>query len=293
MSPWTLRCGALRRVLLIATVLIVSGCSATQLMYENAGTLIRWRATSYLDVHGEQSRQLDARIAAFLAWHRAAALPQYPAIAEEAGNRLARGLSRDDLEWAWTRGRAQLGESLRHAATQVAPLLDQLDAAQLTHLEQRIAEDNRKFAEENLAGSAAKRRAERAKRNVKRLQEWFGTLSAEQRERVRAYSERAPLTEALRDADRRRRQAELVALLRKREATKRLADWAEGWDRGRAPEYEAASRAQRVAFFELLLEIDRLLTPEQRTEAVTRLREFARDFSALAQAAGAGEPGKR
>lgn len=293
MSATSLRSGGLRRVLLLAAVLLVSGCSATQFMYENAGTLIRWRATSYLDVHGEQSRELDARIAAFLAWHRAGALPQYPPIAEEAGKRLARGLSRDDLDWAWARGRAQLGESLRQAAVQVAPLLDQLDGGQLTHLEQRIAEDNRKFAEENLAGSEAKRRAERAKRNVKRLQEWFGTLSAEQRERVRLYSERTPLTDALRDADRRRRQAELLAMLRKREAIRRLADWAEGWDRGRAPEYEAASQAQRAAFFELLLEIDRLLTPEQRAEAVTRLREFARDFAALAQGPGAAEPGRR
>lgn len=274
----------LHGLLALAAAALLGGCSATQFMYENAGTLIRWRATSYLDVHGEQARQLDARIEAFLAWHRAQALPQYVRFAEEAGTRLARGLSREDLEWAWSRGRAELSVSLRQAATAAAPLLDQLDSAQIAHLEARIAEDNRKFAEEHLEGSEAKRRAERAKRNVKRLQEWFGTLTPQQRERVQRYSERAPLTEVLRDADRRRRQAELLAMVRKREATRRLADWADAWDRGRAPQYEAAAAAQRAAFFELLLELDRSLSAEQRSEAVARLAEYARDFTLLARA---------
>lgn len=280
---------ALRRLIAAAALVLLAGCSATQFMYDNAGALIRWRATSYLDVHGEQSRQLDARIAGFLAWHRVSALPQYAVLAEAAALRFARGLVREDLDWAWARGREQLGESLRSAAREVAPLLDQLDAAQIAHLESRIAEDNRKFFEENLEGSEAKRRGERAKRNVKRLQEWFGTLNDEQRARVQAYSARAPLTDALRDADRRRRQVALLAMIRKREAGQRLADWAEGWDRGRAPAYEAASRAQRTAFVGLLLEIDRLLSAEQRGEAVTRLREFAREFSSLAQ--GPMKPG--
>ncbi|MDA0224744.1 MAG: DUF6279 family lipoprotein, partial [Proteobacteria bacterium] len=243
----------LRALLAAAGLVLLAGCSATQFMYDNAGTLIRWRATSYLDVHGEPSRQLDARIAGFLAWHRASALPQYAVLAEAAALRFARGLAREDLDWAWMRGREQLGESLRSAARAIAPLLDQLDAAQIAHLESRLAEDNRKFSEENLEGSEAKRRSERAKRMVKRLQEWFGTLNDAQRERVQAYSARAPLTDALRDADRRRRQTALLELIRKRAAGNGLADWAEGWDRGRAPAYEAASRAQRAALFDLLL----------------------------------------
>ena len=32
--------------------LVLSGCSAMRIAYDNADTFLRWRATSYLDVHG-------------------------------------------------------------------------------------------------------------------------------------------------------------------------------------------------------------------------------------------------
>ena len=43
-------------------------------------------------------------------------------------------------------------EGLRAAATESAPLLDRLTNEQLAHLERRLAEENRKFAKDNLAG---------------------------------------------------------------------------------------------------------------------------------------------
>jgi len=126
---------------------------------------------------------------------------------------------------------------------------------------------------------------------VTRLEEWFGALSAPQRAAVRRYSEAAPLTGALRAQDRRRRQAELLQILRSRSAQRRLADWAAGWDRGRAPEYAQASRAHREAYYDMLLAIDRTLSAEQRAATAARFRRFALDFQQLAQApaSGAGE----
>jgi hypothetical protein len=52
-------------------------------------------------VHEEQSEELDARTAAFVAWHRANALPVYAKLAGEAAARLERGLSREDLVWGY------------------------------------------------------------------------------------------------------------------------------------------------------------------------------------------------
>jgi hypothetical protein len=65
------------RICLLFLVLLIGGCSSTRLAYNNADLMLRWRATSFLDVHGAQSAELDARIASFLSWHRGHALPQY------------------------------------------------------------------------------------------------------------------------------------------------------------------------------------------------------------------------
>jgi len=85
----------------------------------------------------------------------------------------------------------------------------------------------------------------------------------------------------MRDRDRRRRQAELVAMLRAREARKRLADWAVAWERDREPAYAAAIGDWRAANAGMLAALDKTLTAEQRRAAAARLRGFAADFEQL------------
>jgi hypothetical protein len=269
-------------VLLAAGVL--SGCSAMRVGYDNADTFLRWRLTSYLDVHGEDSDQLDEAIEAFLQWHRLRALPEYQRIADEAATRLARGLSREDLVWGYDSLIAQSRQALRVAAIEIAPLLDRLDEEQIRHIEGRFAEDNRKFAREYLRGSEAERRARRLERNIERMEDWVGRLSDEQVERVRQYSGRAPLFDEHRDRDRKRLQAEFLAVVRAREAQKRLPELAANWDRGRDAEYRTANAALLQEYYAMVLDIDRALSAEQRAKAVARLRSFAEDFSALAAA---------
>jgi len=282
-------------VLLVAA-LAVGGCSATRVAYDNAGTLLRWRAASYLDVHGEQAKALERSIARLLSWHRADALPQYVRLAEESATRIARGLSHEDLVWGYDSLRAQVRESVLAAAAQAADLLDRLDSAQIAHLQQRLEEDNRRFAEEHLAGSPEERHARRTKRNVALLEDWLGTLTDEQAKLVRQYSGRVPLAlDELRDRRRQRLQSEFMQLVRTRQARARLAGFAAQIvprsDDALEPSYAAALRATTTAYFDMLLELDRSLSPRQRSRAVARMRALAADFTQLAQA-GAG-PGER
>jgi uncharacterized protein DUF6279 len=271
----------------LAAGALLSGCSALRLAYDNADTYLRWRAGSYLDVHGPAADELDERIDAFFDWHRAAALPHYARLAEEAAKRLDDGLSPQDVVWGYDALQTHARESLRQAAVQIAPMLDKLDAKQIAHLEKRLADDNRRFARENLSGSEAERRARRAKRMQDRLEEWVGKLTRAQVERVKQYAERAPLTDEYRDRDRKRLQAELLAVVRNREAQKRLPDLAAHWQSGRDPAFVELNQVWQREFFALLADIDRSLTPPQRARAVANFRRYAEDFAALAGQSGA------
>jgi hypothetical protein len=172
--------------------------------------------------------------------------------------------------------------SLREAAERIAPLLDKLNEEQVRHLEGRFHEDNRKFARENLRGSEKERRKRRADRVADRLEDWVGSLSEEQMKRVREFSERAPLAAEMRDQDRKRLQGELVAMIRARETTKRLPSLAENWERGRDPAFLQANGIWREEMFAMLLDLDRMLTPEQRTRAQVTFRRYSEDFAVLA-----------
>lgn len=275
----------MRKVTLaLAASLLLAGCSALRVAYENADTLLHWRLTHYLDVSGAEEEALDDAIDDFLVWHRSHALAQYAGIADDAARRLARGLSREDLVWGYDSLVTQARESLRQAATRIAPLLDRLDERQIRHLERRFAEDNRKFAREYLRGSERERRARRLKRNVERMEDWVGRLSKEELDRVRLYTARAPLFDEQRDRERRRLQAELLSIVRAHEAGKRLPEAAARWDRGRDAEYRAANEALFREYYAMVLDIDRMLSAEQRAKALARLRRYADDFRALAEA---------
>jgi hypothetical protein len=272
-----------RLALALAALVLLAGCSATRLAYQHADLFLRWQTGRYLDVHGEQSDELNGRIAAFLEWHRARALPQYIRFAREAERRVAPGLSREDLVWGYDSVQKQVREAMRAAAEHSAPLLDRLNAEQIEHLRQRFEDDNRRFAREQLAGDDRERRKRRVKRNVERLEDWLGELSDAQVERVRQYSERAPLVGSMRDRERRRLQAELLAMVGAREATRRLPDWAEHWDRHREPGFVAAHRANLAELYAMLLDLDRMMTPAQRASVQARFRKYAEDFERLAQ----------
>jgi len=166
-------------------------------------------------------------------------------------------------------------------------MLDRLTAEQIAQLERRLADDNRKFARENLKGSEAERRKRRAKTMQNRLEEWVGRLNQAQVERVRLYAERAPLTDEHRDRDRKRLQGEVLSMVRKREAAKRLPDLAANLMQGRDPAFLELNDAWRKEFYALLIDMDRSLTPAQRAKAVANFRRYAEDFAVLSGQSGA------
>jgi hypothetical protein len=278
----------LKVTLALCAAWMLGGCTALRLAYEHADTYLLYRANSYLDLDAKTADELDERIDDFFAWHRKNALPQYARISEEAARRLDDGLSREDIVWGYDSLVAHARQSLRVAAERIAPILDRLTPQQVAHLEKRFADDNRKFAREYLRGSEQERRKRRARRLEERLEDWVGNLSQAQLEKVKAFSERTPLYDELRDRDRKRLQSEVLEMVRKREAQKRLPDLAANWDKGREPAHAAASEQFRHEYYSLLLDLDKTLTPEQRARAQGNFRRYAEDFKILARRAGAG-----
>ena len=275
---------AARLAAFLACAWLLAGCSALRIAYDNADTFLRWRATDYLDLRGEALDDLNERIDAFHAWHRAEALPKYARFAGEAASRVEAGFTPADIVWGYDAFIAQAGESLREAAERIAPVLDRLTDGQIAFLEARFAADNRKFVRENMRGSEKERRSLRFRRSREQLEDWVGPLSEPQLARLRQYAERTPLFDELRLRERKRLQAELVSMLRAREARKRLPEAALNWRQHSDPAYTAASDAFRVQYFRMLGELEGTLSPMQRAHLVGRLRGYAEDFAALAVA---------
>jgi hypothetical protein len=281
-GPGPMRWGAR---LLCALFIVLSGCTAVQIAYNNADSLLHWRARQYFGFENGQKDEFERRVQHFLAWHRKTELPRYARLADDLANRLSRGVSQADLVWGYDAFQAYLRQSLRAGTDEIAGLLDGLAPEQIERFQERLEKENREFSKEyGLGETPGERREIRVKRNIKRMEEWFGPLGDPQVERIALYSRRAPLDDELRLRDRKRMQAELVAMLKKKEARRKLVAWAVAWEQNRDPAYDAMRKENLQEFYAMLLDLDKTLSAEQRGMAVRRLRGFAGDFNSLAAA---------
>lgn len=277
----------LKVALLLLAVASLAGCSGARLAYNNADTVVRWMADDYFALEGPQEEDFKARLAGFHAWHRSEELPRYSVLMTSAGDKLADGLTAPELLWAWESVKGRYRRMAAHAAPELAAVLATLTPAQFDRLDKKFAESDAEYAKKYLKGGEAEQRKRRDKRNLELMREWFGDLSDEQEAQLKISSAKLPLLYELRLQNRERRQDEFVALLKAyrspAELEPRLKQWLTGWEEGTSPEYRRLSELHREGYIQMLLELDRGLTPAQRVHAVTRFYEYAEIFKALAE----------
>ena len=284
----------MQRLYLFALLLLLAGlagCSGTHLAYNNADIVLRWMANDYFSLEGVQEEDFKTRLAHFHAWHRSEELPRYGALMTGAGDKLADGLTAQELVWGWNSVNTRYRRMAAQAAPELAAVLVTLTPAQFERLEKRFAESDAEFAKKHLKGGEAEQRARRDQRNLDLMREWFGDLSDAQEAQLTSASATLPLLYVLRLQNRQRRQGEFIALLKAfrsaAELEPRLKQWLTEWEEGASPEYRRLSELHRRLYIQMLLELDRGLAPAQRVHAVARLNEYAEIFNALADQAGA------
>jgi hypothetical protein len=275
------------RLLAAAGVLALSACSATRIAYDNADTVVRFMASSYLDLDSAQSEDLKPRIARFHQWHRANELPAYAALLQSASRRAANGITAEDMSWGLDNLRARYRRLAAKAVEDAAPVLATLAPAQLAALEHKFAENNEKYAKEFLPADEKKRRRAQGKRMLERLRDFAGELTPEQEARVGGFVAAHDRHVALRLEDRQRLQRDFVALLRQHrgeplELGGRLAEIFARPELHRSEEFLREDRRWDEDFAQLVVDLDRSLSPVQRAHVVRRLSGYAEDCTVLA-----------
>ncbi|HEY6240207.1 MAG TPA: DUF6279 family lipoprotein, partial [Burkholderiales bacterium] len=131
--------------------LALAGCSATRIAYDNADIVVRFMASSYLDLDASQSEDLKPRLARFQVWHRANELPVYAGLLHSASERAAQGITEEDVAWGLANVRAHYRRLVAKAAEDGAPVLVTLTAVQQAVLEKKFADKDEKYAKEFLS----------------------------------------------------------------------------------------------------------------------------------------------
>lgn len=278
---------SVRACMLVAAALL-AGCSAMQFTYNQAGTLISWRADAYFDFDPQQKSEFHRRLDRLLAWHRREQLPDYSRFVHAAVDRARDGVTRGDIVWFVDGFNLRYRAIVDRGINDAVDILTTLTAEQLRALPVQWAKDNRRFIDDHdLHVGVERQKRARLKRTLAQIGDWAGSLTHLQEQRIEQMLEAIPLVEHLRHEDRLRRQQEFMELLKLRgqrhEFQTRLHAWLLDWERGRTPEYERVMKEVFERRVEFYMALEKILTPAQRERALMRLHGFGDDFKAMSE----------
>ena len=274
-----------RTIPLLAACALLASCSAMRMAYDNADTALRFMASSYLELEPAQAEDMSQRIAQFHEWHRTSELPAYAALMRSASERAARGITTDDVAWGLANVRARYRKFAVKAVEDVAPVLVTLSPDQIAVLERKFEDNNAKFQKDFLPTDDAQRRRAQGKRMLERFRDFAGDLTPDQEARIELFVLAHQRHVELRFEDRRQWQREVVAAIRTHRSPGDLgATLAEIFSRPERRRTEAFIRNDKAwddDLGQLIVELDRSLSPGQRAHVVRRLSDYAKDFAAL------------
>jgi hypothetical protein len=276
------------RLWIVVLAVALGGCgSVVRIAYNHGDFALRMMAYEYFDLQGEQQEVFKAQFARFHEWHRRQELPVYAATFQSAAERLAGGLTREDVLWGAGAVREGYRSIVAQAAVEGASVIATFGPDNYAALEKKFADNNQKFAKEYLAGDQVKRDRARAKWLEERFEFFIGDLSDAQREIVVRFVQAQPRMSEVRFNDRKRRQQEFVQLLKDQRSSPDLGEQLRGyfldWERSRGPEHAQLAREWEDRLVQVALDIDRTLTREQRQRAVQRFESLAEDCRVLAR----------
>lgn len=271
-------------LLLLTLVLAVApGCTRSLYgyFYRSADILLLRRINGYLDLSGEQETLAKKKLQRLHAWHRKSELPAYAQLLRQAAEKSRDGLDESEVVWLFKRMKDFERRIYKTTRQDTIDILLLLHEKQIAHLAEQFKESNEEL-EKQIALPAPKRLARRVEKAIEQVEDWTGSLSSEQKQKIRATVQGMPDTSAVRLRYRKERQAEFILLLRRNPTPAQLNAWFSsrfGYEPSALPAYYRGPVARAtVAYRKFVLEVDGLLTEDQRKTARERLLNLAADL---------------
>jgi hypothetical protein len=275
----------------IFVFVLLAGCSAIRLGYSNGDSVLFWWLNSYVDIESDQQPLVKRHIATLLAWHRSTQLEQYANRLARIQKQLQGNVTPAEVMKEFDGIRDSALVTIDRAMPELADLAVSLHPQQIAHLEKKFASNNESYRKEYMRGDLERRQSDRFKKLLKQAEYWFGDLTPEQEARIRAASNARPLNREMELEMRKRRQQEVLAMLKKVRDEKLdrgaavglMKDYMAGvLDHFGHREHKDFSEASKSAMADAVAHIINLTNESQRAHAHKRLQTWIDDCRRLA-----------
>lgn len=275
-----------RRRVFLAVVLLCSlaACSETRLAYDHLDVIAAWKLRGYVTLTPPQKQAYEARFADLWHWHRTTQLPAYAQALRALAADTQAPVSAELLRQRSSEIDRSIGETLHRALAESAPLIAQLDDAQIAGLIAALAREDARARKKREQLSDAQWRQKQSQDAIDQFKNWAGSISAGQRDRIAAWNAAQPRDrEAYRlDAIWRQAFAGLLAHRRDPGFAQRLDGFVFDPEVPELKQNLARQHdgdLQRIQFF---AQMAATASESQKAHYRQRLLDLAKDFDALA-----------
>lgn len=264
----------------------LTACTATRLAYNQAHNATYWWLDSHVDFNNGQSTPVRSDINAFFQWHRTNELPVYAGLLQRWQTLAVQDLTGAQVCAEFDVIRQRIDRAADASMQPMARLALQLDAAQLEHLKSRQAKSNVEFEDDFLQASADARIEKRFDRALGRGEMLYGSLNAAQKELVRNNIKASPFDPQRTQAERLRRQADLLQTVKQAQAApdsaaERVRGHIARISQSPTPGYKAYADELVRQGCAQFAQLHNTTTPEQRANAVRVLKGYEDDLRVL------------
>jgi hypothetical protein len=161
---------------------ILTGCSAVRLGYNKLPEIASWWLDSYIDFTDAQGPQAKVALQKLQAWHRKEELPAIAELLAQAQALAPQNITPEQACKIWEGAQIRIESFIQESGRLAAPIVSQLSAKQLKHLEKEWASRNEDWKKQWLQGTPDTRIKKRVDLAAERFNSFYGDLNTEQRQ---------------------------------------------------------------------------------------------------------------
>jgi hypothetical protein len=161
---------------------ILTGCSAVRLGYNNLPDIASWWLDSYIDFTDTQGPQAKVALQKLQTWHRKEELPAIAELLVQAQTLAPQNITPEQACKIWEAAQVRIESFVQESSRLAAPVVSQLSAKQLKHLEKEWATRNEDWKKQWVQGTPDSRIKKRVDLAAERFNSFYGDLNLEQRQ---------------------------------------------------------------------------------------------------------------
>ena len=279
-----------RPLLLVVLCAFLTACGAIKLTYNNADSLIYWWLDGYVDFTVDQKVHVKNEMQAFQQWHRKTQLPAFAEIAHSLQTIASSEVTAAQLCTLADQVQERLLPPLTtYLEPQVLWLVTHLTPAQIKSIEEKYAKTNEKWLDEWQPETKRELVKNTEKSIRERTDSLYGNLESDQRKWLHETISASPFNSKMAYAERLRRQQDTVTTLKEIQARKLNVDGAREPMRALmqrslvSPDsnYVAYAARMKQSNCELYAKLHNSMNTVQRAHALSKLKDYERDFHTL------------